>query len=254
MNTEKKENPICALYPLTKLYLAAVLIAAAVLFPALPARIACFACIHVLAWASGCYRAVVKRWAGTLGILFLIILVVQTLFYPGEQVLFQIWIFEAKRESLMLALKLGILLLDVGGSLIWFFAITSEKALVTALHKAGMSTDMTYILLSTLQMVPVLKQKSAVIMNAQKARGLETEGNVLVRARAFLPVLVPLVLSSIQGTEERALALEARGFSVEGKKTHLFDIRPGKADRAAAVLLTVLLLCMIAGRVALWMA
>lgn len=254
MKTQEEENLICGLYPLSKLYLAGVLIAAAVLFPALPARLACFVCIHVLAWASGCYRTVVKRWASTLGILFCIILVVQTLFYPGEQVLFRIWIFQGKLEGLQLALKLGILLLDVGGSLIWFFAITSEKALVTALHKAGMSTDMTYILLSTLQMVPVLKQKSAVIMNAQQARGLETEGNVLVRARAFLPVLVPLVLSSIQGTEERALALEARGFSVECRKTHLFDVRPGRADRAAVVLLTVLLVCMIAGRVVLWMA
>lgn len=254
MNTDKREDRIRSLYPLTKLYMALVLIVAAVIFPAIPARIGCFVFLHMLAWASGCYRAVVKRWAGTLGILFLIILVVQTLFYPGEQVLFQVWIFQAKREGLLLALKLGLLLLDVGGSLIWFFAVTSEKDLVTALHKAGMSTDMTYILLSTPQMVPVLKQKSAVIMNAQKARGLETEGGLLIRARAFLPVLVPLVLTSIQGTEERAFALEARGFSVEGAKTHLFDIRPGKADRAAAVILTVLLLMVVGGRIALWIA
>lgn len=254
MNTDKRENRIRSLYPLTKLYLALVLIVATVIFPAIPARIGCFIFVHMLAWASGCYRAVVKRWAGTLGILFLIILVVQTLFYPGEQVLFQVWIFQAKREGLLLALKLGLLLLDVGGSLIWFFAVTSEKDLVTALHKAGMSTDMTYILLSTLQMVPVLKQKSAVIMNAQKARGLETEGGLLIRARAFLPVLVPLVLTSIQGTEERALALEARGFSVEGAKTHLFDIRPEKADKAAAVILTALFLMIVGGRIALWIA
>lgn len=254
MNTDKIENRIRSLYPLTKLYMALVLIVSAVIFPDIPARIGCFVFLHALTWASGCYRAVVKRWAGTLGILFLIILVVQALFYPGEQVLFQVWFFQAKREGLLLALKLGLLLLDVGGSLICFFAVTSEKDLVTALHKAGMSADMTYILLPTLQMVPVLKQKSAVIMNAQKARGLETEGGLLIRARAFLPVLVPLVLTSIQGTEERALALEARGFSVEGAKTHLFDIRPGKADRAAAVILTVLLLMIVGGRIALWIA
>ncbi len=46
---------------------------------------------------------------------------------------------------------------------------------------------------------------SKTINEAQRARGIETEGSLLIRARAFLPMLGPLVLTSIQQTEERVL-------------------------------------------------
>ena len=111
--------------------------------------------------------------------------------------------------------------MGVGGSLIWFFSVTQEKDFVLALEKSGMSAKASYVVLSTLQMVPVLKKT---IMNAQKARGVETEGNLLVRAKVFVPTIIPLVLSSIAGTEERALTLEARGFSSGINPTHLYDI------------------------------
>ena len=44
------------------------------------------------------------------------------------------------------------------------------------------------------------------------------------KSKGFVPTIIPLVLSSIAGTEERALTLEARGFSSGIKPTHLYDI------------------------------
>ena len=163
------------------------------------------------------------------------------------------WIFNAKLEGILFALKLGITLMGVGGSLIWFFSVTQEKDFVLALEKSGMSAKASYVVLSTLQMVPVLKKKSQTIMNAQKARGVETEGNLLVRAKVFVPTIIPLVLSSIAGTEERALTLEARGFSSGIKPTHLYDIEKTEADKKAVVIITLLGVLGIAGRVALWL-
>lgn len=121
-----------------------------------------------------------------------------------------------------------------------------------SLEKAGMSPKASYVVLSTLQMVPVLKKKSETIMNAQKARGVETEGNLIVRAKVFVPTIIPLVLSSITGTEERALTLEARGFSSGIRPTHLEDIEKTPADKTATVIITVLFIIAIAGRIALW--
>lgn len=89
-------------------------------------------------------------------------------------------------------------------------------------------------------------------MNAQKARGVETEGNIIVRAKVFIPTIIPLVLSSIAGTEERALTLEARGFSSKIKPTHLEDIEKTPADTTAIVLITILFIAAIAGRIMLW--
>lgn len=132
------------------------------------------------------------------------------------------------------------------------FAVTKEKDFVMALEKQGMSPKASYVVLSTLQMVPVLKKKSQTIMNAQKARGVETEGNIIVRAKVFIPTIIPLVLSSIAGTEERALTLEARGFSSKIKPTHLEDIEKTPADTTAIVLITILFIAAIAGRIMLW--
>lgn len=81
---------------------------------------------------------------------------------------------------------------------------------------------------------------------------METEGNIWIRAKVFVPTIVPLVLSSIQGTEERALTLEARGFSVETPSTHLYDIEPKPMDRVMTIVITVVFLLIILGRVLLW--
>lgn len=140
-----------------------------------------------------------------------------------------------------------------GGSLIWFFAVTTEKDFILSLEKQGMSPKASYVVLSTLQMVPILKKKSQTIMNAQKARGVETEGNILVRAKVFVPTIIPLVLSSIAGTEERALTLEARGFSSNIKPTHLYDIERKPEDKTAMILITVVFIGAIAGRIVLWL-
>ena len=83
-------------------------------------------------------------------------------------------------------------------------------------------------------------------MDSQKSRGVETEGNIFVRSGAFIPVFVPLVLSSIANTEERAITLEARGFSSGSKRTRLYDIEKSKYDNSVVVLLFFyLILCVI---------
>lgn len=101
-------------------------------------------------------------------------------------------------------------------------------------------------------MINILSDNSKTVMNAQRARGVETEGNVIVRAKAFFPTLVPLILGAVIGSEERVLTLEARGFSMQGEKTHLFNIEKSGAEgtvKAVAIIVTVLV---IAGRIALW--
>lgn len=248
-----EKNKIVSLYPLTKLYLALVGAVATIIMPGIPGKVICFIAANILAAISGVWPVFFKRVMKSIGILFLILVIIQTLFYPGETILASFWIFSLKLEGLLFALKLGFVLLAVGGFLAWFFIVTTERDLVLALEKKGMSPKATYVVLSTLQMIPVLKKKSQTIMNAQKSRGVETEGNIFVRAKVFVPTIIPLVLSSIAGTEERALTLEARGFSSKATATHLYDIAPTAADKPATVIITVMLVILIAGRIALWL-
>ena len=113
----------------------------------------------------------------------------------------------------------------------------------------GLHPKVTYVIMSTLQLIPEMKKEAGVISDAQKTRGVETEGNIFVRAKAFVPVLIPLVLSSIAKTEERAITLESRAFSSGAKKTRLYNIKKTKNDTIAIIILVVFLILCIGWRV-----
>ena len=74
--------------------------------------------------------------------------------------------------------------------------------------------------------------KAAAIADAQRARGLETEGHLLRRLQAVVPLVVPLILSSLVDVEERALAIEARAFNRAGPKTSLIEIGEARWEPA----------------------
>ena len=90
-------------------------------------------------------------------------------------------------------------------------------------------------------------------MNAQKARGVETEGNLIVRAKAFFPSLVPLILGAVISSEERVLTLEARGFTMQCEKTHLFNLEKSGIEGTVTVISVLITVLLLAGRIALWM-
>ena len=155
------------------------------------------------------------------------------------------------KEGFLKALNLTSKITAFVSSLTMLTLITSAKDFTLALEKKGLNPKISFILLLTLQMIPEMKKQANIIMDSQKSRGVETEGNVFVRSGAFIPVFVPLVLSSIANTEERAITLEARGFSSGSKRTRLYDIEKSKYDNFVVVLLFFYLILCIIWRV-LW--
>lgn len=87
------------------------------------------------------------------------------------------------------------------------------------------------------------------ITDAQKSRGIETEGSLWIRMKAFVPMMGPLVLSSIQQTEERVLALESRAFSAKGKKTSIYVLDKSIFDKVLKVVSAAALVAYIVWRV-----
>ena len=62
-----------------------------------------------------------------------------------------------------------------------------------------------------LRFIPTLIEETDKIMSAQKARGADFEsGNLLQRARALVPILVPLFISAFRRADELAVAMECR--------------------------------------------
>lgn len=116
--------------------------------------------------------------------------------------------------------------LGFSGSLLLFFTTTPMRDLMYAFEQKGMSHENSFIMLASMQNIIDLKKASVVILESQKSRGIETEGNILVRAKAFFPTLGPLILAAIASTEQKAIAMDARAFSVQRKHTFLRELAP----------------------------
>lgn len=62
-----------------------------------------------------------------------------------------------------------------------------------------------------LRFIPTLMEETAKIMNAQKARGVDfSSGGLVKRAKSLVPILIPLILSSVRRADELAMAMECR--------------------------------------------
>jgi energy-coupling factor transporter transmembrane protein EcfT len=100
------------------------------------------------------------------------------------------------------------------------------KYLMLALELRGLTPRATYVMLASFQAIIDLGKNARVVMEAQKARGIETDGSLLTRLRAFFPILAPVFLAAMNQTEERAIALDARAFNSRVRHSHLVTLRP----------------------------
>lgn len=109
-----------------------------------------------------------------------------------------------------------------------------------------------FVILSSFQTITDLGQNAKVIMESQKARGIETEGNVLKRAAAYIPVMGPLVLNAISSTEEKSIAMDARAFSAPVSHTFLSELPPaGRREKGIVYLFDAAFIMLIIGRILL---
>ncbi len=88
-----------------------------------------------------------------------------------------------------------------------------------------------------LRFIPTLLEEAEKIMKAQKARGADFEsGNLLKRARAFIPLLVPLFVSAFRRAEELSLAMEARAYQGGEGRTRMKELKFKGQDYLAFLL------------------
>jgi energy-coupling factor transport system permease protein len=152
-------------------------------------------------------------------------------------VLFSIGFVKVTEAAVLGGLNQTGILVVLVATIILFFETTEMEDLMISLQELRMSHVVSYIVLSTIQLIPDMMKKSKVIMQAQQARGIETQGSLMRRLKAFFPSLGPLIISSIADIEDRSITLEVRGFSSENKKTHLKEIRRGHLDLFVVIIL-----------------
>ena len=239
------------LYPLTKLYLALALIISAFIIPSHIYDYSMIIICGIIVSFENKLKIYSKRIFLSLFWLFTAIFIIQSLFIPAGEVWLKFGFISVYKEGVMKAIGLTSKLTAIVSALTMLTLITPVKDCTLALEKKGLNPKAAFILMLTLQTIPEMKKQADVIMDSQKARGIETEGNVFVRAKALIPIFIPLVLSSVANTEERAITLEARGFSVGEKRTILYDIEETKNDKIMKVILAIFIVLSIVWRV-LW--
>ncbi|WP_325167392.1 energy-coupling factor transporter transmembrane component T family protein [Lederbergia citri] len=244
-----QKNFIQQLHPMTKFFFALFVSVAVLIIPGYLFSFISFAVLLVVAAAAGVIKEFFGTVLKTLVFLLIIIFLMQLFFYPGDHVIGQWGIFKWTEEGLNYGLTLTSRILAMGSAFILFFRLTEVRDFVKSLEDAGLPPMGAYVVLSTLQIIPEMRRQANTIMDAQKTRGVETEGSMLIRAKAFIPTLTPLILSSISSTEERAITLESRAFSAPTKKTSLHKLTKSAADRILPFVYIIILVGMVLWRI-----
>ncbi len=184
--------------------------------------------------------------------LIIVIFIVQGLFYhKNENPVFSIWILTFYKEGVMYALGISLNIINMLLAFAVFVLTTSPQDLVEEMEKKGFSPKFGYVINSVFQIVPQMMKTKDTIVDAQRSRGMETEGSLITRVKAFLPLISPVVMSALINTRERAIALEVRGFGRKNKRTYISERAKNPLDNAAAIVLIILILAAIIRRVLL---
>ncbi len=187
---------------------------------------------------------VLLRTVRTIVFLVLITSVINLFFTTGE-VLWVHWKFikiykEGVEHAIKLALRLILLMLFP--SILTLTTTPMEltdalESLMSPLKLIKVPVHAIALIMSiALRMIPILMEETNKIMLAQKARGADFDtGGAFKKAKAMVPVLVPLFVGAFRRADELALAMDARCYSSVAKRTKYKVMRFSAKDAVAAV-------------------
>ncbi len=172
------------------------------------------------------------------------------LFYtPGDHVLVKIWILTIKLEGVFNAffMVVRILMLIAGTFLLTYttspiLLTDALESLLGPLKKIKVPVhELAMIMSIALRFIPTLIEETDKIMSAQRARGADFEsGNLIQRAKALIPLLVPLFISAFRRADELAVAMECRCYHGGEGRTRLRQLHYVGRDYFVLVLFVVL--------------
>jgi len=243
-------SPYHRLNPLTKAVIATVASIGAFLLGGYVGPIVIVAIMLVLAWRAGVLRRLARAsFLLTLPIAISVILV-SVFTRAGTTVIFVIGPFDATVEGVDFAAQTVLRLFAISTSIGLFIVTTDPRAFVLDLERRGVPPRAAFVAVATIEAVPTLVDRAAVIGESQRARGLDTEGSFRARLRGILPLVGPVILTSLTDVEERSLALETRAFSRPGARHLLWAMADTGWERVVRWILVAAFLALVAVRVA----
>jgi len=197
-----------------------------------------------------------SMFKGVKPMLFIIVLTaLLNIFYTEGTPVLPGWIITWEGIERAIQMMLRIILLISGTFLLTYttspIALTDGlEILLSPLKKLKVPVhEMTMMMSMALRFIPTLISETDKIMSAQKARGADFEtGSIVQRAKALLPILVPLFVSAFKRADELAVAMESRCYHGGEGRTRMKQLKMQRRDYIALILGIVFLAVMIALR------
>ena len=191
-----------------------------------------FLCKNILCFAALLFSAVLLLLIARIPVrmvirairplLFIILFtaVLNLFFAKGETVIFEYWKIRIYLEGVYNALFMvvRIIVLILGTSVFLTYTTTpiqltdALESLLSPLRILHLPVHEFAMMMSiALRFIPLLSEETEKIMSAQKARGVDfSQGSLIRRAKALIPILIPLFVSSFRRADELATAMECR--------------------------------------------
>ena len=188
-------------------------------------------------------------------ILLLFTVIMNLLLTRTGDTLIHFWIFTITegglRTSVFMAIRLMYL---VAGSSIMTFTTSPNgltdgmEKLLHPLNKLNVPVHEVAMMMSiALRFIPILLEETDKIMKAQQARGADFEsGNIIQRAKAMVPILVPLFVSAFRRANDLAMAMESRCYHGGEGRTKMKPLRYKSRDRIAYIITLIYLVAIFA--------
>ncbi len=175
--------------------------------------------------------------------------VLNILFITGEEPLFKWWIIsiypEGIRTTLFILLRIPALI--IGMSLLTYttspiMLTDAIERLLSPLKKVRFPVhELSMMMTIALRFIPTLVEETDKIMCAQKARGAQLDtGGLMKKAKALVPVLIPLFVSAFKRANELATAMECRCYHGGEGRTRLRQFKTAPRDYVAIVIMLAL--------------
>ena len=189
-----------------------------------------------------------------LRLILILTFVLNLFFLQGETVLLDLGFAQIKKEALILAVhySLRLVLLVLFSSILTLTTppITLTDGLERLLSPLRVihfpAHEMAMMMSIALRFIPTLMEEADKIMKAQTARGADFEsGNLIARAKAMVPLLVPLFVSAFRRAGDLAMAMEARCYHGGEGRTRLRVLKCEKRDYIACAVVALLIACVV---------
>ena len=175
-------------------------------------------------------------------------------FLDGDVVLLDWWIFRITDKGVEYAIMIiiRIVCLIAGTSLMTYTTRPMEltdaiEMLLSPLKKIKMPVhEFAMMMTIALRFIPTLIDETDKIMSAQKARGATLDnGNLIQRAKALVPILIPLFISAFRRADELATAMECRCYNGGEGRTKYKQLKFSNKDIIAAIVITIVIATII---------